>query len=228
MPRKAKTQYDNFRSMPKGMRKILGRAKRINAKARSTKSAKYPLAIPGPRCITRTSGLYERHQRGGWRKAGKYLAQNKPGMDDTPWKVFDASGAVDNPRERVSEWWDAGDDHLQKIILSPDAAKEIDLELFTRDLMKQLEPMMPYWAGTPQGAKLEWMAAEHHDEEHPHVHVLLRTRAGGKQFRLSLEFRHSVLRREASLAIAKQLGIEQKLDVGLQQNAATQKRSMFA
>src|SRR5690606_39383087 len=41
-----------------------------------------------------------------------------------------------------------------------------DLTAYTRDLMSQLE--------TDLGAKLDWVAVNHHNTGHPHVHVIVR------------------------------------------------------
>ena len=54
--------------------------------------------------------------------------------------------------------------------MSPENAAEMsNLQAFTRDLMTTAEQDL--------GTRLEWVAVEHHNTEHPHVHVLVRGRA---------------------------------------------------
>ena len=59
------------------------------------------------------------------------------------------------------------DRHQFRIILSPeDGAAYEDLKPFTRDVMAQMEADL--------GTTLDWVAVDHHDTGHPHVHVVVR------------------------------------------------------
>ncbi|BBE00015.1 DUF3363 domain-containing protein [Sphingobium amiense] len=61
----------------------------------------------------------------------------------------------------------ADDRHQFRFIVSPeDAADLTDLTAHTRDLMSQIE--------TDLGTKLDWVAVNHHNTGHPHVHVIVR------------------------------------------------------
>lgn len=61
----------------------------------------------------------------------------------------------------------ADDRHQFRFIVSPkDGADLSDLTAYTRDLMAQVE--------TDLGTKLDWVAVNHHNTGHPHVHVILR------------------------------------------------------
>ncbi|TNE46384.1 MAG: DUF3363 domain-containing protein [Sphingomonadales bacterium] len=61
----------------------------------------------------------------------------------------------------------ADDRHQFRFIVSPeDGAGLSDLTAYTRDLMAQVE--------TDLGTKLDWVAVNHHNTGHPHVHVILR------------------------------------------------------
>ena len=60
-----------------------------------------------------------------------------------------------------------GDRHQFRFIVSPEDATELgELKAFTRDLMDQMERDL--------GTKLDWVAVDHWDTEHPHIHVVLR------------------------------------------------------
>ena len=61
----------------------------------------------------------------------------------------------------------ADDRHQFRFIVSPeDGADLSDLTAYTRDLMSQVE--------TDLGTKLDWVAVNHHNTGHPHVHVIVR------------------------------------------------------
>ncbi len=76
-----------------------------------------------------------------------------PSKDEVDAKTFE---------ERVR-----GDRHQFRFIISPEDAIEIgDLKPFTRELMAQVERDL--------GTRLEWVAVDHWDTEHPHTHILLR------------------------------------------------------
>ena len=60
-----------------------------------------------------------------------------------------------------------GDRHQFRFIVSPEDAAELgDLKGFTRDLMARMEADL--------GTRLDWIAANHHDTDSPHTHVVLR------------------------------------------------------
>ena len=97
-----------------------------------------------------------------------YLRRDGVTRDGAPGKMFDAAGdAADAPAfaERCQ-----GDRHHFRFIVSPDDAVELsDLRAFTRDLMAQMSRDL--------GTKIDWVAIDHWNTEHPHIHVLARGRA---------------------------------------------------
>ena len=61
----------------------------------------------------------------------------------------------------------ADDRHQFRFIVSPeDGADLSDLTAYTRDLMRQVEADL--------GTRLDWVAVNHHNTGHPHVHVIIR------------------------------------------------------
>ncbi len=59
------------------------------------------------------------------------------------------------------------DRHQFRFIVSPEDGAELsDLTAYTRDLMKQVE--------TDLGTRLDWVAVNHYNTGHPHVHVIVR------------------------------------------------------
>jgi len=60
----------------------------------------------------------------------------------------------------------AGDRHQFRFIISAERGEDLDLTHFTRSLMQQVEDDL--------GTRLDWVAVNHYDTDHPHTHVLLR------------------------------------------------------
>nr|WP_301274200.1 DUF3363 domain-containing protein [Acetobacter senegalensis] len=61
------------------------------------------------------------------------------------------------------------DRHQFRFIVSPEDAEQMqDMSAFTRDLMKQME--------TDLGTKLDWVAVNHFNTGHPHVHIVINGR----------------------------------------------------
>jgi len=92
------------------------------------------------------------------------------------------------------------DRHHFRFIVSPeDAADMADLKRFTRELMAQAEKDL--------GTELDWIAVDHWNTGHPHVHVILRGRADdGKDLVISRDYIREGLRDRAQDLITQELG----------------------
>jgi len=97
----------------------------------------------------------------------------------------------------LTKWQAAGDPRLFKLIISPEFGDRLDLRTFTRDLMAEIQRDL--------GTRLQWIAAEHHNTEYPHVHVALRSvDEKGRSFRLEREYiQHGIRRNAENLATAR-------------------------
>ena len=128
----------------------------------------------------------------------RYLQRDGVTKDGEPGRLFDASGdSVDGNAfvERCD-----GDRHHFRFIVSPDDARELaDLRQFTRDLMAQ--------AGRDLGTKLDWVAVDHWNTEHPHVHVLVRGKAeDGRDLVISRDYISAGMRDRAAALVTEELG----------------------
>jgi type IV secretory pathway VirD2 relaxase len=76
------------------------------------------------------------------------------------------------------------------------------------------------------GTKLEWVAAEHYNTEHPHVHVVIRgVRDSGEALRLSREYVQQGIRGIAADLCTRQLGYRTEVDgVEAERREVTEKR----
>ncbi|MBR7653660.1 DUF3363 domain-containing protein [Brucella oryzae] len=101
-----------------------------------------------------------------------------------------------------------GDDrHHFRFIVSPDDAPEMaDLKSFTRDLVGQMERDL--------GTKLDWVAVDHWNTEHPHVHLIVRgVRDDGQDLVISRDYIKEGMRDRARDLITQELGPRTDLDI---------------
>ena len=101
-----------------------------------------------------------------------------------------------------------GDDrHHFRFIVSPDDAPDMaDLKSFTRDLVGQMEKDL--------GTKLDWVAVDHWNTEHPHVHLIVRgVRDDGQDLVISRDYIKEGMRDRARELITQELGPRTDLDI---------------
>lgn len=99
------------------------------------------------------------------------------------------------------------DRHQFRIILSPeDGAAYEDLKPFTRDVMAQME--------TDLGTTLDWVAVDHHDTGHPHVHVVVRgVTEDGKILNIAGDYLSHGIRHRAGEVLTRDLGPQTEQEV---------------
>jgi type IV secretory pathway VirD2 relaxase len=109
---------------------------------------------------------------------------------------------VDAFTERCRE-----DRHHFRFIVSPDDALEMeDLRAFTRDLARQMEKDL--------GTGLDWVAIDHWNTEHPHVHLIVRGRRDdGQDLVISRDYIKEGMRDRARDLITQELGPRTELDI---------------
>ncbi|MGP2492628.1 relaxase/mobilization nuclease domain-containing protein [Mesorhizobium sp. PUT5] len=92
------------------------------------------------------------------------------------------------------------DRHHFRCIVSPDDAAELgDLKTFARDLMTDMERDL--------GTKLDWIAVDHWNTEHPHVHILVRGVADdGENLVISRDYIREGMRDRARDILTQTLG----------------------
>lgn len=92
------------------------------------------------------------------------------------------------------------DRHQFRFIVSPeDGADLTDLTAHTRDLMKQIE--------TDLGTKLDWVAVNHYNTGHPHVHVIVRGKDDlGENLVINGDYLANGIRERASELTTLELG----------------------
>jgi len=136
-----------------------------------------------------------------------YLKRDGVTRDGSPGKLFDAAGDAADGRAFAERC--EGDRHHFRFIVSPDDAAELsNLRSFTRELMEQ--------AARDLGTKLDWVAVDHWNTEHPHIHILVRGRADdGADLVISRDYIGSGLRARAGDLVTRELGQRSELEVRL-------------
>lgn len=99
------------------------------------------------------------------------------------------------------------DRHHFRFIVSPDDALEMsDLKSFTRDLVGQMEKDL--------GTEIDWVAVDHWNTEHPHVHLIVRgVRDDGQDLVISRDYIKEGMRDRARDLITQELGPRTDLDI---------------
>ena len=127
-----------------------------------------------------------------------YLRRDGVTRDGAPGKMFDATGDAADPRAFAERC--QGDRHHFRFIVAPDDATELsDLRAFTRDLMGEMARDL--------GTRIDWVAIDHWNTEHPHIHVLVRGRAeDGSDLVISRDYISRGLRARAAQLVTLELG----------------------
>jgi type IV secretory pathway VirD2 relaxase len=134
-----------------------------------------------------------------------YLQRDGVDRENQPGRLFDREGEeIDGSAfaDRCAE-----DRHHFRFIVSPeDAAELADLKAFTRDLMHQAEADL--------GTRLDWVAVDHWNTAHPHVHVLVRgVGDDARDLVISRDYISSGLRARASELVTLELGPRTDLQI---------------
>ena len=134
-----------------------------------------------------------------------YLKRDGVSRDGAPGVMFDAAG--DEVDGRAFAELCSDDRHHFRFIVSPDDATELaDLKAYTRDLMAQAERDL--------GTSLDWVAADHWNTGHPHIHVLVRGRTDqGEDLVISRDYISSGLRHRAGHLVTLELGPRSDLEI---------------
>ncbi|SOB87146.1 Type IV secretory pathway, VirD2 components (relaxase) [Sphingomonas guangdongensis] len=134
-----------------------------------------------------------------------YLRREGVTRDGEKARLFGPGGDEADPRafaERCGE-----DRHHFRFIVSPEDAIEMtDLKSFTRDLASQMEKDL--------GTRLDWVAVDHWNTEHPHVHLIVRgLRDDGENLVISRDYIKEGMRDRASDLVTQELGLRTDVEI---------------
>lgn len=110
--------------------------------------------------------------------------------------------------ETLANWQKSKDEHLFKLIISPEFGERMQMQQHTKQLVAQMEKDL--------GTSLQWVAVEHFNTEHPHVHLAVRgVDANGQPLRIGKEYIKSGIRSRAQQIATSQLGYRTADDMKL-------------
>jgi type IV secretory pathway VirD2 relaxase len=182
-----------------GNRSRFGRGQRASIQANRLLTARTRGAVIKARVVRQTSrsAPLATHlnylRREGVTRDGEKAHLFGPGGDDADPKAF---------AERCQD-----DRHHFRFIVSPDDAPDMaDLRSFTRDLVTQMEKDID--------TRLDWVAVDHWNTEHPHVHLIVRgVRDDGQDLVISRDYIKEGMRDRARDLITQELGPRTDLDI---------------
>lgn len=137
--------------------------------------------------------------RGAWRVQGRYLSRSGAQREGARGLGFDSERSDLDLPDRLDSWQKAGDARLWKIVVSPEVGDRVDLPRHARELMAQVEVDL--------GTRLEWIAIDHHDTAHPHVHVVVRgVDEDGRPLLLARDYVRGGIRARSQQILTRTLG----------------------
>lgn len=138
----------------------------------------------------------------------RYLERDGTTRDGAPGRLF-STFSDEADRDAFLERG-VGDRHQFRFIVAPeDGARLDELKLFTRDLMAKIEQDL--------GTTLDWVAVEHHDTGHPHVHIVVRgVTEDGKTLNIAGDYIAHGIRHRASEIMTRELGPQSEHEVARQ------------
>ena len=216
-PLKIKLPYENFKVKPVGLKKrkeeshraLMGAVyyliRNLNKKKGNPSLVAMNNYHSTQRCIVKVSFDKNGHE-GQWTAHGRYLERKGAQRENEKGLGFNETDDDISIVKTVKVWQEAGDKHLFKIILSPEKAADIDLKEHVRELMKRIEKDL--------GTKLQWVAIEHYNTLHFHVHLDIRgIRDDGQKLRIDKEYIKTSFRERSQQILTEKLGIRMGQDV---------------
>ncbi len=133
----------------------------------------------------------------------RYIERDGVEKDGSPGVLYGPEGP---PARETFEQPRLDERHQFRLIVSPEDARDLDLTDYVRELMKRVESDL--------GRSVEWAAVNHHDTEHPHVHVVVRgVCREGRQLRMDRAYIARGLRWTAQELATERLGPRLEVEI---------------
>ncbi|MEL7100823.1 MAG: hypothetical protein AAGM84_18510 [Pseudomonadota bacterium] len=129
-----------------------------------------------------------------------YLSRDGAGKDRGRGQFYDREQEGVEGREFLARGRE--DHHHFRFIVSPEDGQHLgDLKPFVRELMGQME--------ADHGTRLDWIATDHYDTDHPHSHVIVRgVREDGRDLVMDRDHISRGVRQRAGAILTRELGLE--------------------
>lgn len=135
-----------------------------------------------------------------------YMARDAAARDGETGRLFDGAGELDTAAVDAFTERGLSCRHQFRFILSPERGGDLDLQGFTRDLVRSMERDL--------GTRLDYAAAVHYDTDQPHVHLVVNGRdSRGGDLVISRDYIAQGLRHRAMERATDALGYRSQLDI---------------
>jgi len=146
-----------------------------------------------------------------------YIERDSVERDGAKGELYGADGGDFKPEHLAEEL--SKEAHQFRFIVSPEDGAELDLRLYTRELMKQVEADL--------GRRIVWGAVNHHDTDNPHVHVVVRgVDVKGRPLRFDPAYISEGMRWRAQEIATRELGPRDVSDIDRQRDSEVQKERL--
>jgi len=156
-------------------------------------------SAPGMRrVVVKTRYVLQAGQSGKGAAHLRYIQREGTSRDGAPGRLYSATEDQADGEAFLARGRD--DRHQFRFIIAPEDAAELsELTEHTRDLMRSVEADL--------GTKLDWVAVNHHNTGHPHVHVIVRGRDDhGETLVINGDYLAHGIRERASALATLELG----------------------
>lgn len=206
------------RFKPKGIQSFLKGARKKSGKIGS--GGGRSVAFAGARRVMIKARVHRLSGGGGGAQRAhiSYLERDGAGKDREPAEFYDElSEGIDGQK-----WLkDHGDDrhHFRFIVSSEDGEKLEELKPFVRDLVSQMEIDLE--------TKLDWIAVDHHNTEHPHTHIVMSgKRDDGKDLVIPKDYLSYGMRERGSALLTRELGLQTSSELSAKLDAEISHRKV--
>jgi type IV secretory pathway VirD2 relaxase len=146
-----------------------------------------------------------------------YIEREGVERDGSKGELYGAEGGTFRPENLAQKL--SKEAHQFRFIVSPEDGAELDLRLYTRELMKQVEADL--------GRRIVWGAVNHHDTDNPHVHVVVRgVDVKGRPLRFDPAYISKGMRWRAQEIATRELGPREVSDLDRQRDSEVQKERL--
>jgi type IV secretory pathway VirD2 relaxase len=133
----------------------------------------------------------------------RYIERDGVEKDGSKGELYGPDGPV---RRRTFEEPRLHEKHQFRFIVSPEDAGELDLKIYVRRVMEQVQRDL--------GRKVEWAAVNHYDTGHPHAHIVVRgVDREGRELRFERSYIASGMRWRAQEIATQELGLRHEFEI---------------
>lgn len=158
------------------------------------------------RVLTKATVAKNRGPALAWYKHGAYL-QREGAQQEGHGRGFAAQGNPVTLSTTLAAWQRAGDPHVFKVMLSPEHGDRLNLQEFTRAVMRAVERDL--------GHPVEWAGIDHYNNGHPHVHLCLRGVRDGQTVTIAKSYLHEGIKARAQEVATRLLGVRLAHEIDL-------------